>query len=315
MKALRIFLILALAIIFSVTAVYAGAKKKKVAVLFPGVVSDQSWNQFGYEGLKRAEKDCGVEIAYSEKVSQDAQLEVFRSYAAQGFDMIIGMGGEYTDSAIRAAKEFPDVQFGLSNGMVSKSNLTSFKVSYSQMGYLEGALGALMSKTGKISMVSAQPLPIVKDGEESFERGARDMRPDIKVLFVSTGSWDDVTKAREAGLALIAKGVDVLAHHLDTADAGLISAAEDKGVYAIGLYRDSSSLGPKAVIGSSLGSPATLVYEMACGKAPKGKATAMTVNTPKGVDMHMTDLVPQDIQKRIRDIIKKMRSGELYVKP
>lgn len=314
MKAVKIFLIGILAIALSVTTGFGG-EKKKVAVLFPGVVSDQSWNQFGYEGLKRAEKECGVEIAYSERVSQDTQLEVFRNYAAQGYDMIIGMGGEYTDAAIRASEEFPKVQFGLSNGMVARPNLTSFKVSYSQMGYLEGALGALMSKTGKIAMVSAQPLPIVKDGEESFRRGAEEMRPDVEVIFVATGSWDDVTKAREAGLALISRGVDVLAHHLDTADAGLISAAEDKGVYAIGLYRDSSSLGPRAVIGSSIGSPATLVYEMACGNAPRGKATAMTVNTPNGVDMHMTKLVPGDVEKRINEIIKKMRSGELYVKP
>jgi basic membrane lipoprotein Med (substrate-binding protein (PBP1-ABC) superfamily) len=29
----------------------AGGDKTKVAVVFPGVVTDQSWNQFGYEGL------------------------------------------------------------------------------------------------------------------------------------------------------------------------------------------------------------------------------------------------------------------------
>jgi basic membrane lipoprotein Med (substrate-binding protein (PBP1-ABC) superfamily) len=52
-------------------------EKTKVAVLFPGVVTDQSWNQFGYEGLKRAEEECGVEIGYSEDVSQDEQIEVW----------------------------------------------------------------------------------------------------------------------------------------------------------------------------------------------------------------------------------------------
>jgi len=66
MKAVKIFLIGILAIALSVTTGFSG-EKKKVAVLFPGVVSDQSWNQFGYEGLKRAEKECGVEIAYSER--------------------------------------------------------------------------------------------------------------------------------------------------------------------------------------------------------------------------------------------------------
>ncbi len=88
---------------------------KKVAVLFPGVVSDQSWNQFGFEGLKQAEADCGVEIAYSENVMQDAQLETFRNYAAEGYDIIIGHGGEYSDSAVSVAAQYPDVEFGCTN--------------------------------------------------------------------------------------------------------------------------------------------------------------------------------------------------------
>jgi len=69
-----------------------------LAVAFPGVVSDQSWNQFGYEGLKRAEAECGVEIAYSEDVFQDEQLETFRNYTAEGYDIIIGQGGLDTNS-------------------------------------------------------------------------------------------------------------------------------------------------------------------------------------------------------------------------
>ena len=80
---------------------------KKVAVLFPGVVSDQSWNQFGFEGLKQAEAECGVEIAYSENVFQDAQLETFRNYAAEGYNIIIGHGGEYAESAADSCCRIP----------------------------------------------------------------------------------------------------------------------------------------------------------------------------------------------------------------
>jgi len=72
----------------------AVVEKTKVAVAFPGVVSDQSWNQFGYEGLLQAAEDCDLEIAYSEDVFQDEQLETFRNYAAEGYDIIIGHGGE-----------------------------------------------------------------------------------------------------------------------------------------------------------------------------------------------------------------------------
>lgn len=293
------------------------AEKTRVAVLFSGVVSDQSWNQWGYQGLLRAKDDCGVDIAYSEKVPQDEQLEVFRSYAIEGYDVVIGMGADYTDSAQAAASQYPNVNFSVSNGQVSNGkNLSSTMLSATQMSYLEGVLAALITKTGKIAMVSGQPLPIVKQGEESFERGAGSiLGKDVTVQFVYTESWDDVSKAREAGLALIANGVDVVAHHLDTADAGLISAAEDSGVYAIGLYRDSSLLGPKAVIGSSIGSPTTLVYQAACGHTLNGKVNYITVNTPNGISMHVTDLCSLYVKEKIKDTIKKMKSGEIYVKP
>src|SRR4030067_3124008 len=76
----------------------AAEEKLKVAVAFPGVVSDQSWNEWGYEGLKKAEADCNVEIAYSEDVFQGEQRETSRHHAAQGDDIIIGQGGGDADS-------------------------------------------------------------------------------------------------------------------------------------------------------------------------------------------------------------------------
>jgi len=296
-----------------------GPKKVKVAVLLPGVISDHSWNQFAYEGLMRAKKECGVEVAYSENVHQAEQIEVFRNYASAGYDVIIGHGGEYTDAAETVAKEFPKVKFCITNGLIGHDNVSSFKVSYSQMSFLAGVLAGEMTKANKVAMVVAEPIPIVEEGIKSFKDGVKyagkDTGKDIEVFVVKTGSWDDVVKAREASLSLINKGADVLFHIMDIAEVGLISAAEDKGVYAIGLYRDSTSLGPKAIIGSAIGSPATLVYEAACGHVLNGKANTMTVNTPRGIDILMTDLVPENIQKRVKKVVEDMRSGKLYVKP
>ena len=107
------------------TAAAEGTKPAhKVAVLFPGAVSDQSWNQWGYEGLVKAKNECGVEIAYSENIYQDAQIETMRNYAAQGYDIIIGHGGEYTDSAFSVAKEYPNIKFAITNGVKAGGNVS-----------------------------------------------------------------------------------------------------------------------------------------------------------------------------------------------
>lgn len=295
-------------------ATEAPSTKTKVAVLFPGVVSDQSWNQFGYEGLKKAETECNLETAYSDNVSQDKQIETLRNYAAEGYDIIIAHGGEYADSVKTVAAEYPNLWFGLVNGAGEGPNVSSMLIGYNQMSYLAGVLACNMTKTDHIGFAGGESIPIVDAGAQAYEQGAQTCGKPVTVDVVYTGDWADVTKARESGLALIAGGADVLYHILDTADAGLIAAAEDQGVYAIGLYRDSSALGPKAVIGSALGFPGTMVYQLACGNVPKGETTWLNVHTPDGVNIQMTDLVPADVQARVKAVYEEMVADRLVIK-
>ena len=66
----------------------------RVAAVLPGVVTDKSFNQQVFEGLKASEKLGGVEIAYTEKVTQAEQVEVMSDYARRGYNLIVGAGGE-----------------------------------------------------------------------------------------------------------------------------------------------------------------------------------------------------------------------------
>jgi basic membrane protein A len=291
-------------------------EKTRVAVVFPGVVSDQSWNEFGYEGLTRAEKECGVEIAYTEDVFPDEQVEVIRNYAAEGYDVIIGHGGEYADAISQVAAEYPDIWFGDTNGLPEGDNVSIMIIGYNQMSYLAGVLACEMTDTNHVAVVGAMDIPVMIAAYGSFVEGVEYcsdyLGKDIEVDEVYTGDWADVTLAREATLALIADGADVIYHHLDAADAGMIAAAEDSGVWAIGLYRDSRELGPDAVIGSAIGFPGEMIYRLACGKVPKGEKQYLNVHT--GVDINMTDLVPQEVQDRVNGVVEKMKSGELVIK-
>ena len=287
--------------------------KTKVAAVFPGVVTDQSWNQFGYEGLQKAEDECGVEIAYSEDVFQDEQLEVFRNYAAEGYDIILAHGGEYAESIETVAQEYPDLYFGMTSGEATTPNMSATILSYRQMAYLAGVLACKMTETNHVAYVLGEILPTGDHAVEGWELGVASCGNDTKSTSIATGSWADVAKAREAGLALIDEDADVLYHLLDTAESGLISAAEDRGVMAIGLYRDSTSLGPNAIIGSTLGSPGAMIYELACERVEPGKTVPIYVNTPGGVSMHFTDLTPEGIQQEVNEVFEQLKSGELDI--
>jgi basic membrane protein A len=194
-------------------------------------------------------------------------------------------------------------------------NVSATTLSFRQMGYLAGILACEMTETDHVAYVVGELLHAADQGLEGYELGAETCGREIEIDYIATGDWADVAMAREAGLALIDGGVDVLWHMLDTADAGLISAAEDEGVWAIGLYRDSSSLGPDAVLGSTLGSPGVMIYELACGRGVPTEMTYVDVNTPQGVDMHMTDLTPEDVQQKVFEALEKIRSGEIPIEP
>jgi len=289
-------------------------EKTKVAILFPGVVTDKSWCQAGYEGLVEAQSECDLEIAYSEEVAQDEHEETFRNYATEGYDVIIGHGGEFYDAAHTVAADFPEIQFSITNAVTAEGNLSTIKMSKRQMGYLAGALACEMTQSGKIALVYAQDNPSNQEGFEGYEAGGKSCGKDVEVLVVATGSWTDVAKAREATLALISDGVDVLWQILDSADVGVFSAAEDHpGVWSIGTYYDQTDLAPTSAIGNVLGSPSKMVFEQACGNVLDG--TVHFLDVTNGIDISMTDLTPEDVQGRINDLKAKMVSGEVVVEP
>jgi basic membrane protein A len=282
---------------------------RKIAALFPGLIDDHSWNQAGYDGLMRARKE-GATIAYTERVTQDQQVEVFRNYARQGYRVIIGLGGEFMDAAMQVATEFPHVSFVVCNGTKAGGNVTTLALSYGDMGYLAGALAGQMTKSKQVAMVSGQAIPIARDAERGFRAGVARVAPDVTVKVTFTGSFDDLDKNREAALALIDSGADVVWQVLDSADAGVLSAAEDKGVMAIGLYADQQRLAPTAHIGAALADPATIVYRAATD-ALDGRLHHEGVADGIVSIGAYSSRVPPEVRERVRTAREDLASGRV----
>jgi basic membrane lipoprotein Med (substrate-binding protein (PBP1-ABC) superfamily) len=286
------------------------ADSDRIAALFMGPVTDQSWNQLGYEGVKQAEADCGIEFAYSENVKQTEFEETMRNYAQEGYSTIIGHSGTFTDAAKLVAEELPDTDFIVINAIEGNgANMSGIYGDYWQMGYLAGAAACEMTETNKVAIVTAERFPMVEPSFESFPLGAASCGKDIEFEVVITGSFEDVTKAYEASVALADQGVDVIWHQLDSADVGVFSAAEDKGIYAIGLYNDQSPKSPDTVIASVFVSPSTQTYEAACGRVERGAAG--TINLSNGMEIVMTDLMSADAQDAVNETIEGLKSGEI----
>lgn len=293
-------------------ATEAAAKPEKVAALFMGPVTDQSWNQLGFEGVKKAKEDCGIDYAYSENVKQTEFEETMRNYAQQGYSTIIGHSGTFTEAGKKIAGEFPETKFVVVNAITGNgTNQSGIFGDYWQMGYLAGAVACQMTKTNKVAIVTAERFPMVEPSFESFPLGAKSCGKDVTTEVVITGSFEDVTKAYEASVALADKGVDVIWHQLDSADVGVFSAAEDKGIFTIGLYNDQSPKSPNTVIASVFVSPTTQTYTAACGRVKPGVAD--TINMSNGMEIVMTSLMSPEAQAAVNKIIEDLKNG--LIKP
>ena len=105
-----------------------------------------------------------------------------------------------------------------------------------QPRYLSGIVAGKMTKTNIIGYVAAFPIPEVIRGINAFTLGARSVNPDAQVRVVWTSTWFDPVKEREAAVALLDAGADLIAQHQDTTEPQ--KAAKDRGFLSIGYDSD-----------------------------------------------------------------------------
>lgn len=224
----------------------------KVALLLSGPANDQGWNATALEGLKAAEKEYGITTAYMENVQLADMEAAYTDYATQGYDLIIGHGFQFGEAAVKVAANFPDQAFMATESSSEAENMASYVMSCEQGAYIMGMLSASMSKSGSIGVVGGFEQPSIVKEVEAYKLGAKSINPSITVYSAYVSSWTDVTLGKEAALSMADKGADVLYHVANQAGTGVIKAAEERGLLALGNSFDQSSIAPNTIVSSTV---------------------------------------------------------------
>lgn len=288
----------------------------RAAIVMPGNITDQSWNQTGYEGIKRAEEELGIEVAYSEQVPQPDQLEAIADYARRGYDVVIGHGGEFVDAVERAAERHPDTLFAVTNGFVSGENLASVTFNFKQFGYVIGFIAAKMSDGETAGYLSAQQIKVATDLEEGFRQGFQSVHPEAEILVTYTNDWDDVAKAKEAALNQINQGADVIFPLLDNGQIGALQAAQEQDVWSFGVWRDVYQAWPDTVLQSAvMDFRIALVdfLEMAKNGQAQGQVYQFDIGSDAGTLGEYNPAIPQEVVAETEELIRRLNSGELQL--
>jgi basic membrane lipoprotein Med (substrate-binding protein (PBP1-ABC) superfamily) len=224
----------------------------QVALLTPGPVSDAGWNAAAYNGLQLIRQQLGAQTALVQTTSPADFDDAFRDFAARGFKLIFAHGFEYTDAALSAGRQFPHSYFVITSGSASSANVASVSFKIEQAAYVLGVLAGRMSTTGVAGTIGGIELPAIRLTFEGFERGFRSVRPRGRVLTSFIGSFDDVGAAKEAALAEISQGADMLFHDADAAGLGVFQAAGQQHVYAFGANGNQNEVAPAVVLASAV---------------------------------------------------------------
>jgi len=228
------------------------AKDLKVAIVLPGVITDKAWNQAGYEGLSVIKSKLGLETAYVEKVGQANQAEVLSDFARRGFNLVYAHGGQFDAAIEQVAPQFPNTFFIGVNGATSGSNRVSLRIDHLQISYLCGMIAATLSQTKKLAYLAGQEFQATQEELRGFQLGAQSVDPQIEVKSTFTGDWNDVARAKEALLALISTGADVIYPWMDNAAPTVLQTCAEKGVFTFGNTVDQLALAPTAVLTSAV---------------------------------------------------------------
>jgi simple sugar transport system substrate-binding protein/basic membrane protein A len=297
--------------------------QEKVAMLFPGSISDQSWNASGFAATTKF-KAKGFEAAYSENVPPADHIEAMKDYARRGFNPVIGHSGRFFSAAQRVGPEFEKTTFIVGSGSQGMGkNVTSINYDEAQVGYLMGVLAARMSKSGKIGSVNGmEGLPNIVQQVGAFRQGVKSVRPNAEVRVIYVKDMEDASMAKEAALTLIAGGADFVFGKLNAGQSGIIQAAKEKNVFATGRSFSHVQAAPNNVL-SSIVENWENMYVAAAAEARAGtlKPTLITYGYEAkggpGADLmysqtaNFAPSVPKEVAAEIEGIKKKFATGQL----
>jgi len=222
--------------------------KVKVGFVYVGPAADKGWSYAHDQGRLYLEKTLGVNTMYQESVAEEdaAVAQSIRNMIDQGCSIIFTTSFGFMDATQKMAKEFPKVKFFHCSGYKMEENMTNYFGRIYQPRYLTGIVAGMKTESNKIGYVAAFDIPEVVRGINAFTLGVQSVNPNAEVIVRWTSTWVDPAKEKDAALALLDEGCDVIAQHQDT--PGPQIAAQERGKFAIGYHTDSRESAPLAFL-------------------------------------------------------------------
>jgi basic membrane protein A len=305
-----------------------------VGIVFDvGGRGDKSFNDGAYLGGVRAARDLGARVRYVEPGEGSDRESGLRLLAAEGMDLVIGVGFIFSDDINGLAKEYPNVRFAdvdyavptdtAGNALPMPNNLVALKFREEQGSFLVGALAALAGKSKKVGFIGGMDIALIHKFEAGYRAGVKYVCPDCEIIAQYAGvtpeAFRNPGRGKELALSQYAQGVSVIFQAAGSTGLGVFEAARSSNKLAIGVDADQYKEAPGHILTSMVKGIDESVFQAI--KAVKDGSFKGGVQQfglkEKGVgyiyDANNKALIPDAVRKRLLEIEGEIVAGRITV--
>jgi basic membrane protein A len=299
-----------------------------------GRFNDKGFNEEQLTGLNYAKAHiAGLKTTAVESRAAGEYLPNFASLARKGTNIIIGAGFLLADAEATVAKQFPNTKFAITDYDVSPvtdkgnpfakagvKNVEGLTYATQENSYLAGCLAGLMVKkaggTQTIGVVGGVKIPPVDSFLAGYQAGAKRCDPGVNVLKGYSQTFTDQAACKTVAQNQIDAGSQVEFNVAGPCGLGTLDAANDAGIWGIGVDVDQFSTHPQHILTSAVKRVDRGVYlaikGAMTGKGFKGGSN-LTFNLKNGgVGLgKMSPNVPAAFIKTINGLRAKIVAGKI----
>lgn len=231
------------------------APKYTCALITPNPLGDRSFIDASARGIERANAELPVKCDIIETNGVSEHEAALRGAISQGYDLVLGLAMDAT-LFTGLATEFPDQNFASPSEIYVETlppNMTAYQIDVHESSYLVGIIVGSLTRTKTVGAVVGGDAPGLNQFYYGYKQGVLEVCPDCKVMVSYLGfDFSNPTLGLETALGLYDQGADILYQICGRSGEGVLEAAAQRDLFAIGVDSNQDDIQPGHVIVSSL---------------------------------------------------------------
>jgi basic membrane protein A len=225
------------------------------ALITPNPLGDRSFIDASARGIERANAELPVKCDIIETNGVAEHETALRGAISQDYDLVLGLAMD-TEMFVSLAEEFPDEKFASPSEIfldALPTNMVAYQIDVHESSFLVGLIVGSLTKTKTVGAVVGGDAPGLNQFFYGYKQGVLEVCPDCQVLVSYLGfDFSNPTLGLETALGLYDQGADILYQVAGRSGEGVLEAAAQRDLFAIGVDSNQDDIQPGHVIVSSL---------------------------------------------------------------